>query len=384
MDSKSFGELITFSRASVARYFNSAGLMVQAGANEPRFEYSPDTLLPLGLKMEPARTNTLTYSQDFSNAAWVKTRSTIEVSGSAPDGSATACKLIVNNATGSSYLYRAGIAWTAGNSYSFSVFAKADSQSFLYLTFPQAAFGVAQQVNFQLSGDGAFVIAAGTGLASIQKLPGGWYRCSMTVTATTTAAAANWIAIQQPVVLNNSIFIWGAQLEVGAWHSSYIPTTAAVAARAADLAYLSSLTPWYSFAEGTLYSEVISNAGQAFHATLGTAVGLSGRIGNWMSSARLAGAQVYDDSLVVSFGASFAAINPGAVAKQALAFKPDDFQAAYNGVLSAQDNTGNLPTPTRLSLGSRGASSDSMSGYIRNVKFFPYRLSGPELQAITT
>ncbi|WP_434695323.1 hypothetical protein J3P89_19220 [Pseudomonas sp. Z1-14] len=364
-------------------YFNSAGLMVQAGANEPRFECSPDTLLPLGLKMEPARTNTLTYSQDFSNSAWVKTRSTIEISGPAPDGSATACKLIVNNATGSSYLYRAGIAWTAGNSYSFSVFAKADSQSFLYLTFPAAAFGVGQQVNFQLSGEGAFVIAAGTGLASIQKLPGGWYRCSMTVTATTTAAAANWIAIQQPVVLNNSIFIWGAQLEVGAWHSSYIPTTAATAARAADAAFLGSLSPWHRFDEGTLYTEVVSNT-SGFSASIGTTVGAGPRIANWRTSTS-ASSQIIDDAGTAVFAQAFGLVSPGQVIKQAVAFKLDDMQAASNGVAGVIDTSGAPPiTVTRLALGARGTATDQISGHIRKVKFFPYRLSGPELQAITT
>ena len=101
MEAKSFSDLISFSRASVARYFNSAGLMIQAAVNEPRFEFDPGTLDPLGLKMEPQRTNSLTYSQDFSNAAWVKTRTAVSGASAAPDGTNTAQTITLNDASGS-------------------------------------------------------------------------------------------------------------------------------------------------------------------------------------------------------------------------------------------------------------------------------------------
>ena len=382
MQAKSFSELVTFSRSTVARYFNAAGLMVQAAVNEPRFEYNPATLQPMGLKMEPARTNTLTYSQDFSNAAWVKTQTTVALSGTAPDGTATSYKLTMNAATGSNYLYRTGVAWTAGNTYSFSVFAKADTSNILYLQLNPTAFGVNQQVNFQLSGDGTFIVAAGTPLASIQRLPNGWYKCSIIATATVTTAAANWIAISQPTGLNNAILAWGAQLEVGAWHSSYIPTTSAAASRALDQAFLADLAPWYNTTEGTIYSEVVSNT-SGFAVNIGTTVGTGPRIANWRTSTNAA-SQVINNAGVTVLAQAFGAVNPGQVIKQALAFKLNDLQAAAGGVVGPVDTDGDIPTPTRMAIGARGVANDPISGHIRKIKFYPYRLSAAELQAMTT
>lgn len=53
---------ITFSRASVATYFNSAGQMTLSSSGQPRFDYDPVTLAKKGLLIESARTNLLLNS----------------------------------------------------------------------------------------------------------------------------------------------------------------------------------------------------------------------------------------------------------------------------------------------------------------------------------
>lgn len=53
---------ITFTRASTATYFNSAGVMQTAAANAPRWDYNPGTLALQGLLIEEARTNVLLNS----------------------------------------------------------------------------------------------------------------------------------------------------------------------------------------------------------------------------------------------------------------------------------------------------------------------------------
>lgn len=56
---KSFSDIITFTRASAATYFDANGVMQSATTNAPRFDYSPATLAPRGLLIEEQRTNSI-------------------------------------------------------------------------------------------------------------------------------------------------------------------------------------------------------------------------------------------------------------------------------------------------------------------------------------
>ena len=61
----------TVSRNSIATRVNKSGLIETVGVNVPRIDYSDGTP---SLLVEPQSTNLLTYSEDFSNASWSKTR----------------------------------------------------------------------------------------------------------------------------------------------------------------------------------------------------------------------------------------------------------------------------------------------------------------------
>lgn len=384
MEAKAFSDLFTFSRTTVARYFNSSGLMVQAAVNEPRFDYDAATLQPRGLLLEPQRQNTLTFSQDFSNSAWVKSRSTTTLSGAAPDGSPTAWSVAGNGVAGDSYLFRSSQSWLSGTAYAFSLFAKAGSGTVLSLRLPTDAFGIAIIVSFDLSGDGSFVVGSGsaTTVAQIIKLANGWFKCCVMAT-TTAVGGGNWIAINLGTTTTSSFLIWGAQLEVGAWHSSYIATTTAAVSRNADVAYV-DVGAWLKGGEGTLFTEAYASSGQTFVGSLGSTTISGPRVANWKSATGLLNSQIVADDGSTSFSASMATVTPGVLMKQAVAYSRNDFQAAANGALSLVDTSGEVPTPSRLSLGARGISGDVLNGHLRQLKYYPYRLSASELQAITS
>ena len=76
--SGAISSLVTFSRSTVATVTDFEGVIKNTRINEARFD---------GMRRVE---NLLTYSQDFSNAAWSKTNSTITTAANvAPDGTLT-------------------------------------------------------------------------------------------------------------------------------------------------------------------------------------------------------------------------------------------------------------------------------------------------------
>ncbi|OIN87265.1 MAG: hypothetical protein AUJ12_02560 [Alphaproteobacteria bacterium CG1_02_46_17] len=69
----------TFTRNSVATYFDSTGTLQTASNNIPRFDYDPVTHAPKGILIEERRTNQAYYSTD--PASWINNGVTITPTG---------------------------------------------------------------------------------------------------------------------------------------------------------------------------------------------------------------------------------------------------------------------------------------------------------------
>ena len=209
--------------------------------NIPRLDYSlggcPSILV------EPQRTNLALYSEQFDNAAWFKARATVTAnSTTSPSGTLTADSLIqasgqTNSGNTSQYL-----TLTAA-SYSFSTYAKANSKNYIFLRDDYT--GVIRITWFDISNGTIGTTNAGHS-ASIESVGDGWYRCVITFTA---AATNQQIVIgladsnnSTTVIDSGGVFIWGAQLELGAYATSYIPTTSASVTRNADALNISGLS----------------------------------------------------------------------------------------------------------------------------------------------
>jgi hypothetical protein len=168
--------------------------------------------------------NLLGYTEDFSNAYWGKGSVSITAnSTTAPDGTTTADTLVENAANTFKYISSSQINVVSGVSYTASIYAKSTNR-YLQITFDSAAFGSGQYANFDLI-NGVLGTTLG-GSATITSVGSDWYLCTFTATAIASVSNNVYYSIQNSTsatrassYLGNgtsSIFLWGAQFEIGA------------------------------------------------------------------------------------------------------------------------------------------------------------------------
>jgi len=255
---------ITFTRASTATYTNSNGLLTSSATNTPRFDYNPNTGAPQGLLVEEQRTNLLTYSSEFDNAAWTKFRSNVSANVIAsPTGNLDADKLIEDTTASNSHYIVQNPSVVSGSAYTYTVYAKDAGRRYLQLIFTTPAFSVNVVATFDLiSGTST----QSGGVASITNAGNGWYRCSVTATAATTTNVNCQLRLSDSSISTpasytgdgtSGIYIWGAQLEAGAFPTSYVPSTNTFTSRASVGSFVDST--------GTLQSAAINVARNTYN-----------------------------------------------------------------------------------------------------------------------
>jgi hypothetical protein len=369
-----------------------------ANNDVPRFDYNPATLAAQGLLIEESRTNNFTYSDDFADASWTKTGATITSNAtSAPDGTTNGDHLVEDATPASSHFITAiSTSFVSNTIYNCSIFVKSDgSGRRLQIAFPNTAFGLTTRVNFNV--DTQTVTAGTNSTGSITSVGGGWYRCAATMTATATASTAIFFSLANTDASSlaaatyngdgtSGIFIWGAQLEAGAFATSVIPTTTTALTRAADVASVNTLSPWFNSASSTLYSEFVweglkSTSGQAY------AQFDDGSANNRIVAA--AGSSNANIMTTTSGGTSDgSAATPATVFatntiyKTALALAANDLQSFVNGAAGTADTTVTLPVGlTNLKLAASLSATSNV--WLRRITYYPRKLSSAQLQAIT-
>lgn len=211
-----FPGTVTFSRASSATFFDSAGVLQSAANDVPRLDYDPATLAARGLLIEEQRTNKVLRSQDFSTG-WTASQCTITAaSGIGPDGTNTAGKLVMDSAVApaSSRSVYQDIAGITGVQ-TISIFAKAVEFNVLRISARSAANTTLVGPDFTLSGAGSFGALGSATSASITSVGNGWYRCVATFDLLTGATAVRpyYASTQATGDGTSGILVWGAQLE---------------------------------------------------------------------------------------------------------------------------------------------------------------------------
>jgi hypothetical protein len=380
---------VTFTRPTSATYFDETGILRVANPNTPRFDFSPSTLAAQGLLIEESRTNLTLQSEDFATT-WTVTGATVSTNATtAPSGTTTADKLQEDTSTGS-HLVTQNITFTAA-SHTASIFAKKAERDWIRVLFFDGTNTFSAFFNLNTGTVGTITGAGAT--ASIQNVGNGWYRCAVTATA---SAGSGSFAPRVALADNNSsyagstgsgIFIWGAQIEAGAFPTSYIPTTTTALTRSADVASVNTLSPWYNASAGTLFAESQQLAVQTASVFPRTAQIDDGSNNNLITTIWRTDTNRFYGT-VTTGGVTQADIGTNGVTqtnvnKIALAYATNDFAASTNGGTPSTDNTGTVPTGlTTLRLGSAFTAS-ILNGYLRRITYYPVRLTNAQLQNLT-
>lgn len=360
---------ITFTRASSASYFGADGLLKLAPAGEPRFDFDPLTGVCKGLLIEEARTNLLTYSEQFDNAAWAKARASIVANAVlAPDGTMSADKLVEDTSVTNSHYVYAPINFTAGNSYTKSVFVKDAGRSKVYLHAYNAngAFATVL-IRFDLAANSATVTSGSPAGYGITQLADGWFRIWITLVALATASGNISLDLADGTGSQaytgdgaSGIYVWGDQIEAGAFPTSYIPTTSATVSRAADVASMTgaNFSSWYNPSEGTFVATATpggsasSDQSYIFGATDNGSSNLVALY--WSGASSILATNIVAGGVTQTSGMNEAAnASPRNISRvMAFAYRTNDASVAIAGVkVGVTDTSVTLPVVDRLYLG---------------------------------
>jgi hypothetical protein len=377
-----------YTPTTTAPITNYIPVLQTAAAKVARFDHNPVTGESLGLLIEEQRVNLLTYSAQFDDAAWTKTFSSVQPNVVvAPDGTLTGDKLI-EDATNNARIVGRTFG-TSGTTYSHSVYLKAAERSWAVVQYGNA------YAWFNLSnGTIGTQVVATTGIFSITSVGNGWYRCTATFTATANNQFARIYSATADNVLTytgdgfSGIYIWGAQLEAGAFPTSYIPTVASQVTRSVDAATMTgtNFSSWYRQDEGTMFaqgtaallpatpftvfdiaSSATNRAGMFLNQT-GTVFGFSARNNDFVNTLAVTSAV----RSTTSYSAAFA-------------FRVNDAALSVGGAAAITDTAGLLAdSVTFMNIGARSDTGSRYNGHIRTIRYYPARLTNAQLQAITS
>ena len=254
----------TVARSTVANRINKDGLIEEVAANVPRLDYS-DSKCP-SLLLETSSTNLITYSEDFTDASWIKQDGvTIEANTEiSPTGALNASYVAAGVGTSKTPRILFYFSSVLGVTYEFSVFVKKKNIDWVRL-LSTGATSLTSEAYYNIS-NGSIGVGGIPALATIDDYGNGWYRLGLKVIADTTNASANFrVQISDSdngstITTNGTekITVWGGQLEENEEASSYIETTGTAVTRGEDTCINGNVLNLVDDYKGSMFAETKS------------------------------------------------------------------------------------------------------------------------------
>jgi len=388
---------LTVVRGTTATRVNSLGLIENVAVNEPRLNYETVGGCP-AILIEPQRTNLSFFSENYENSFFTKVNTTVTSNATtSPSGLLTADKIVENTLNGNHGVQVNNSTITTITSYTTTFFVKkAEKTNFvLWVRGLMSANRCMYTVDLNLktitfsSTLGNFTRVS----ESIKEFPNDWFLISTTITvATGETSISSYIYFNNlATYIGNGVdglFVWGGQIELGAYPTSYIPTLGSAQTRNLDNISKTGVNALIGQTEGTIFAEVrISRligtvSRYIFHISDGTAnnriyIAFSGASSN-IIRARIFNAGNLETTIETS------TITTTGRYKLALAYKNNDVVFYVNGVQIGTDVTASIPACSRVDLGQNYIAASQFSDSIINPNIFKTRLTNTELQNLTT
>jgi len=361
-------------------YIETTTAAVQKGIleNLPRIDYSSDVSCPL-LLLEPQRTNTIADSEYFGSWTKLGAQNVVLNEAVSLDGSLNAALLTRTSANGS---LEKSAALTIGSANTFSIFAKAESTSLIGIVLTSGipitncVFDLSTQtVSVQLGTPDAY---------GIEDYGNGWYRCYITDVATGASATCR---ISSGGYGTGGVYIYGAQMEAGAYPTSYIPTYGSSVTRGEDDMSVSSLQS-NNIVEATDSYTIffdISNDDGGSTAQAGNSQWLKGAnstLGNIWTLRKNDSTNQKEHSLYFNQGTEFVFTNED-IDKACFVFTSNQIKIFINGSVITTYNASVSPLDLNGLIVTYG-SANRTSIVFSQLLLFPTALTDDECIALTT
>ena len=207
-----------------------------------------------------------------------------------------------------------------------------------------------------------------------------WVRVSLTFTAGATQTDQQFRFISDEQV---EAYICGFQIEEGAFPTSYIPTDGATAIRNEESATIAKSAFTYNENAGTWYMHFDTNDVDNVTAKRIVSDGSSYRV--MYNNAGSAAWYAWDGSNSTTYSA-ITAVDLNNPVKAAISEGDVGSASFHSGVAGSTTAAFDmLPNAdTTIYLGSQDASNGYINGHLREIKFYPRRLSDAQLKTLTS
>ena len=367
-----------FSRSGKATRINSQGLIEEVSNGQSRLNYPMIDGKVVGCPhhiLEPQRTNLLQYSEDFSNSYWYKDSISVTSGFVSPDGTLNASKIV-----GSGFL-QGVINVVASNVYTYSVFWKKDTSSFI--KFQVSSSGPDETITLNTK-TLSFSSITNIDEYSVEEFGNGWYRLKITWTEQDTEISGIRIICDESDA-NSSLYIWGAQVEQGSFPTSYIKTNGSAVTRSAETANGSGDAATFNDSEGVLMAEISALADDGTYRVFGLSDGTaSNRVILYYNP------NSNNIELFISSGGaaqttlSLTLTDIKLLQKIAVKYKVNDIGLWINGFEVGIDTIATMPSGLNELAFDNGVSTENFYGNTKQIQYYNSALTDSELEQLTS